>query len=82
MRASPELYHQAMDAAWQKIQSRLEAIKKMLNIRDVELVELTYDGDSSVSLVDELPDEPKSSSPDHIEVRVTVEACYRIVRQP
>ncbi len=80
MRENSELYSQAVDKAWRQIQSRANAVRMMLNARELELLGVTYDGDSSVSRVDELPDEPKSSNPIQIEVRVTVEAVYRIVR--
>lgn len=82
MRESSTLYRQAADAAWREIQKRLEVIKKKLGDPKVELVEARYDGDSFLSLVDELPDEPKSPDPGRVEIRVAIEAHYRIVRQP
>ncbi len=82
MRENSTPYRQAADAAWREIQNRLEAIKKKLGDPRVELVEVSYDGDSFLSLVDELPDEPKSPDPGGVEIRVAIEAHYRIVRQP
>ncbi len=82
MRENSELYSQAEDKAWQQIQSRLDSVKRMFSTKELELVEVTYDGDSFVSRVDELPDEPKSSNPVEIEIRVAVEALYRIGRRP
>jgi hypothetical protein len=80
VRESSEAYQQATDAAWQAIRNRLEVIKKKLGIRDVELENVYFDSDSSLSRIDELPDEPKSSNPGQIEIRVLVDAQYRIVR--
>ncbi len=75
-------YERATEAAWEAIREKLELIRRRLGIESVELVGVRYDRDSAVSIIDELPDEPKSPHPEHVEIRVVLEVNYRIVRQP
>gem|GEM_PF-6703592 len=80
MRESSAAYQQATEAAWLAIRNRLEVTMKKLGVQNVKLENVYIDNDSSLSRIDELPDEPKSSHPGNIEIRVIVEASYRIVR--
>ncbi len=73
-------YEQARQVAWDAIQQKLEVIKKQLKIEKVRLEKLTYDQDSYVSEIEELPDDPKAPQPDDVQVRVGIEALYRIPR--
>ena len=59
---------------------KLESDKRKLNVSEVRLQSVTYDTDSYVSRIEELPDEPKAPSPDELEVKIEVEAVYEVIR--
>ncbi len=79
VREQSAAYEKARQVAWDAIQQKLEVIKKQLKIERVQLEKLIYDQDSYVSEIEELPDDPKASQPDDVQVRVGMEALYRIV---
>jgi len=80
VREASKYYEQAFAKAWLEIQGKLEAIKRRLDIQSVHLERVSYDRDSYISRIEELPDEPKAPQPDQVRVRVGIEAVYRIVR--
>jgi len=82
VRENSAAYQQATEAAWQAVRSRLEVTMKKLGVQKVKLEDVYLDSDSYLSRIDELPDEPKSPNPGYIELRVIVDAYYRIVREP
>lgn len=80
MREASKYYDEAFAKAWAAIARRLEADKRKLGKSEVRLESVTYDADSYVSRIEELPDEPKAPSPDQLEIKVRVEAVYRVIR--
>ena len=80
VREQSAAYEKARQMAWDAIQVKLEVIKKQLKIEKVELEKLIYDQDSYVSEVEELPDDPKAGQPDELQIRVGLEALYRILQ--
>jgi hypothetical protein len=75
---SQELYQQAAAQAWAAIQTRLQQLATTSPGRKFELVEMSYDPLSGQSLIEELPDEPKSSRPQAVEVSVRLRATYAL----
>jgi hypothetical protein len=69
-----------LDRAWSAIQRKVEIIEEQLGIPSLRLERVLYDKDSFTSRIEELPDEPKSPSPDQVQVQLSVEAIYRIPR--
>lgn len=80
VREAAKYYEEAYRKAWALIGQRLEADKRRLNVSEVCLESAAYDADSYISQIEELPDEPKAPSADQLEVKVGVEAVYRIIR--
>ncbi len=80
MREATKYYDQAYAKAWAAITARLEAAKHELNISQVRLEDITYDADSYISQIEELPNEPKAPSADELEVKVRIDAVYRVIR--
>jgi hypothetical protein len=81
VREADALYRKAAGQAWQAVQEKLEIVKTM-GIPAAAIENISYDDNSGATHIDEIPDGPKSSHPDHVEITVTLEATYRIVRQP
>lgn len=80
MREAAKYYEEAYTKAWTLIGQRLEADKRRLQITEVYLESVALDADSYISRIEELPDEPKAPSPDQLEVKVGIDAVYRIIR--
>jgi len=80
MREATAYYQQATEKAWRSIQERLEIEKRKLQVSDVLLESVTFDRDSYISQIEELPDEPKAPTPDQLEVKIGIEAVYRVIR--
>lgn len=80
MREASKYYNQAYTKAWTAINEKLESNRRMLNVSEVRLESVAYDADSYISQIEELPDDPKAPSPEELEVKVGVEAVYRIIR--
>ncbi len=80
MREATKYYDEAYAKAWAAITQRLEASRRKLNISTVRLENLTYDADSYISQIEELPNEPKAPSADELEVKVRIDAIYRVIR--
>ena len=75
---SQELHQRAAAQAWTAIQTRLQQLATASPGRKYELVEVSYDPVPGQSLIEELPDEPKSSRPQAVEVSVRVRATYAL----
>jgi hypothetical protein len=75
---SRELYQRAAARAWAAIQTRLQELASASPGRKYELVEVSYDPSSGQSLIEELPDQPKSSRPQAVEVSVRLRATYAL----
>ena len=80
VREQSAAYEKARQMAWDAIQQKLEVIKKQLKIERVQLEKVIYDRDSYISEIEELPDDPKAAQPDDVQVRVGLEAWYRILQ--
>ena len=80
VREQSAAYEKARQMAWDAIQQKLEVIKKQLKIERVQLEKVIYDQDSYISEIEELPDDPKAAQPDDVQVRVGLEAWYRILQ--
>ena len=80
VREAARYYDEAYAKAWTIIAQKLEAEKRRLNLSEVRLESIAYDADSYISQIDELPNEPKAPSLDELEVKVGIEAVYRIIR--
>ena len=75
---SQELYQRAAAQAWAAIQTRLQEFAAASPGRVFELVEVSYDAEPGQSLIEELPDQPKSSRPQAVEVSVRLRATYAL----
>jgi len=75
---SQELYQRAAAQAWTVIQRRLQQLATASPGRRLELVEVSYDPMPGQSLIEELPDQPKSSRPQAVEVSVRLRATYAL----
>ncbi len=73
-----ELYERAVARAWADIQAQLEQFASAHPDRKFELVQVRYDPISDQSLIEELPDDPKSSRPKAVEVSVHLWATYAL----
>jgi hypothetical protein len=75
---SQELYQRAMAQAWAAIQARLQQLATSSPGRKFQLVGVSYDPSFGESLIEELPDQPKSSRPQGVEVSVRLRATYKL----
>jgi hypothetical protein len=73
-----ELYQRAAAQAWAAIQARLQQLVTASPDRKFELVEMSCDPMPGQSLIEELPDRPKSSRPQAVEVSVRLRATYAL----
>ncbi len=65
-----------MTRAWAEIQTRLDALAAQSQGRKPELVSVSYDPSPGESIIEELPEQPKSSRPKEVEVTVRLRAVY------
>jgi hypothetical protein len=75
---SQELYRRAAARAWAMIEARREELSLPNQARKFQLVEVSYDPLPGESVIEELPDPPKSSRPKAVEVAVLVRATYAL----
>jgi hypothetical protein len=80
VREADSYFHEALENAWQEIRRNLETTRKIMGVREFVLETVSCSRDPYISDIDELPKEPKAARPDQLEVRVLVEAAYRVVR--
>ena len=76
VREEKELYRKAAEKAWNEIEARLREIASAAPGRKLEVVEVGYDPLPGESIIEELPDGPKSSKPQAVEVSVRLRAVY------
>jgi hypothetical protein len=69
---------QAADKAWEEVVRRLRDLSSTHPGRVFDLVEVSYDPLPGQSVIEELPDLPKSSRPQAVEVAVRVRATYAL----
>ncbi len=73
-----ELYQRAAAQAWMNIQQRLRDLLAASPNRKLQLIEVQYDPLLEQSLIEELPDQPKSSRPQAVEVTVRLRVTYEL----
>ena len=77
VREANGLYRQALAKAWAGIETRLRELKASTPGKEPQLLEVSYDPLPGESVIEELPDTPKSSRPQAVEVSVRISATYR-----
>lgn len=75
---SKELYKRAATQAWTDVQQRLRELAAARPGKKLELVAVQYDPMLEESLIEELPDQPKSSRPQAVEVAVRLRVTYEL----
>ena len=75
---SKELYERAAAEAWTKVGERLRALAAASRDRKLKLVDVQYDPLVEESVIEELPDQPKSSRPQAVEVAVRLRVTYEL----
>ena len=78
VREADELYRRALDKAWAAIDARLQELTASTPGKKPKLLEVSYDPLPGESTIEELPDVPKSSRPQAVEVSVRVIATYTL----
>jgi hypothetical protein len=78
VREADELYRRALDKAWAGIEARLRELTASTPGKKPQLLEVSYDAMPGESVIEELPDDPKSSRPQAVEVSVRVLATYAL----
>lgn len=78
VREERELYQKAAEEAWSEIENRLREIAKASPGRKLEIVGVSYDPMPGESIIEELPERPKSSRPQVVEVAVRLRATYAL----
>jgi hypothetical protein len=78
VREADELYRRALDKAWAGVETRLRELAASAPGKEPELMEVSYDPLPGESVIEELPDNPKSSHPQAVEVSVKISATYRL----
>lgn len=73
-----ELYKRAADQAWTNVEQHLRELAAATPSRKLELVEVQYDPMLEESVIEELPDQPKSSRPQAVEVAVRLRVTYEL----
>ncbi|MGA2328108.1 MAG: hypothetical protein ABSH05_17660 [Bryobacteraceae bacterium] len=71
-----ELYRRAAEKAWREIETRLRQLAAAAPGKSLEVVEVSYDPLPGESVIEELPELPKSSRPQAVEVSVRLRATY------
>ena len=76
VREDGELYRRAAEKAWDQVEKRLLDISRTAPDKRIELVAVSYDPLPGESVIEELPELPKSSRPQAVEVSVRLRATY------
>lgn len=76
MREADELYRKALKNAWAEVENRLRDLAAAARGEKLELIDVSYDPLPGESVIEELPELPKSSRPEAVEVSVRVRAVY------
>jgi len=78
VREANELYGRALDKAWAGIEARLRELTASTPGKEPELLDVSINRMPGESTIEELPDNPKSSRPQAVEVSVRVIATYAL----
>ena len=78
MREADRLYDVAFAKAWVESQGKLDAVAQAAPGMKLEVLEVHYDRLAAESLIEELPDQPKSSRPEAVEVAVRLRIRYAL----
>jgi hypothetical protein len=78
VREADQLYRRALDKAWSAIDARLQELTASTPGKKPKLLQVSYDPLPGESTIEELPDVPKSSRPQAVEVSVRVTATYTL----
>lgn len=78
VREAEAIYRRATAQAWAEIEKRLAQIATAHPGKQLELVEVSYDPLPGESIIEELPEQPKSSRPQAVEVSVRLRATYAL----
>jgi len=78
VREANELYGRALDKAWAGIEARLRELTASTPGKEPELLEVSVNPMPGESTIEELPDNPKYSRPQAVEVSVRVSATYTL----
>jgi hypothetical protein len=76
VREARDLYQEAVTKAWSEVEARLREVSAAEPGTQFKLVEVGYDALPDESVIEELPDQPKSSRPQVVEVSVRLRATY------
>ncbi len=76
MREDQELYKRAAENAWAELDARLKDLSAGAPGKRLELVQVSYDPLPGESIIDELPEQAKSSRPESVRVSVRLRATY------
>jgi len=78
VREADRLYERAIAEAWRELEARLRRLSAANPGRRYRLVSVSYDPLPGESVIEELPDRPKSSRPDAVEASVRLRATYAV----
>ena len=78
MREANDLYEKAADRAWRVIEARLRDLAAASPGKKYELVAVSYEPLPGESVIEELPEAPKSSRPEAVQVSVRLRATYAL----
>lgn len=78
VREANELYRRALAKAWAGVETRLRELTASAPGKEPQLLEVSYDLLPGESVIEELPDTPKSSRPQAVEVSVRITATYKL----
>ena len=73
-----QLYERATAEAWNKVEQQLGQFAAAQPGKKLELTKVEYDPFVDESLIEELPDQPKSSRPQAVEVAVHLRVTYEV----
>ena len=78
VREARDLYERAAEKAWGAIEARLRDLAAASPGTKYELVSVSYDPLPGESVIEELPEVPKSSRPQEVRVSVRLRAAYAL----
>ncbi len=74
-----ELYQRAAQQAWSNVEKRVTEFGASAPGKKLRLIQVQYEPSmDQESVIDELPEQPKSSRPQAVEVRVRLRATYEL----
>ncbi len=73
-----ELHERAAAQAWAEVEQRLSDLVAASPSRRLRVIEVEYDPLLEESLIEELPEQPKSSRPRAVEVAVRLRVTYEL----